>query len=90
MKCPKCQTEMESGYAWINSSSPSTIEWSLGKPALSRWKLKRGEVKHWQVNLRNEMEQNIKTAHQCRKCSILVAEGTEMKARGSTKKPTEA
>jgi hypothetical protein len=89
MKCPKCQIEMESGFTWINASSPSTIEWAKEKPSLSRWKLRKGDVKHWNVNIRNELGQNVKTGHQCRACSLLVVEETNMKNRGSSKCPTE-
>jgi len=85
MNCPKCQVEMEAGFAWINTSSPSTIEWAREKPSLSRGKLHKGDIKHWNVNIWNEMEHNLKTAHQCRQCSLLVVESTEMEERDSNR-----
>ena len=84
MDCPKCQGEMESGFTWINASSPSTIEWAREKPSLSRWRLSKGDVKHWNVNIWNEMEHNLKVGHQCRQCSTLVVESTEMEDRNSS------
>jgi len=76
---------MASGFAWIRASSPSTVEWAREKPSLPRWRLRKGDFKHWNVNIWNEMEHNLKRAHQCPRCPLLVVEGTEMKERDSNK-----
>jgi hypothetical protein len=81
-QCPLCGGDMHSGYVWLRSSYPTTLEWSKEDPKVSRWRIKKGDAVLMRSSIWTEKD-NTKLAFRCENCSIIVITGAEKLTRWS-------